>query len=108
VEGYTDVVALDQAGVPEALATCGTALGEEHIRLLSRFAPSIVLAFDSDDAGARAAERAFAFHERYAVDLRVLVLPKGRTPRTSSCRTETGQGRRSTKHWPGRCRWWNT
>jgi DNA primase len=80
VEGYTDVVALDQAGVRTAVATCGTALGEEHIRLLSRFAERAVLAFDSDDAGARAAERAFAFHQRYLVDLSVLVLPKGQDP----------------------------
>jgi DNA primase len=80
VEGYTDVVALDQAGVRSAVATCGTALGEEHVRLLSRFAERVVLAFDSDEAGARAAERAFAFHQRYPVDLRVLVLPEGQDP----------------------------
>lgn len=80
VEGYTDVVALDQAGVPSAVATCGTALGEEHVRLLSRFAEVVVLAFDSDEAGARAAERAFPFHQRYPVELRVLVLPEGQDP----------------------------
>jgi DNA primase len=80
VEGYTDVIALDQVGVREAVATCGTALGEDHIRLLSRFTERMVLAFDSDEAGARAAERAFAFHERYPVDLSVLVLPEGQDP----------------------------
>ena len=80
VEGYTDVIALDQAGVPGAVATCGTALGEEHIRVLSRFTETAVLAFDSDEAGARAAERAFQFHQRYAVDLSVLVLPEGQDP----------------------------
>jgi DNA primase len=80
VEGYTDVVALDQAGVREAVATCGTALGEEHVKLLSRFTERLVLAFDSDEAGARAAERAFQFHERYPVDIRVLVLPEGQDP----------------------------
>jgi DNA primase len=80
VEGYTDVIALDQAGLPNAVATCGTALGEDHVRLLSRFAAKAVLAFDSDEAGARAAERAYQFHERYAVDLSVLVLPKGQDP----------------------------
>ena len=80
VEGYTDVVGLDQAGIRTAVATCGTALGEEHIRLLSRFADRAILAFDSDEAGARAAERAFQFHEQYPVDLSVLVLPKGQDP----------------------------
>ncbi len=80
VEGYTDVIALDQAGIREAVATCGTALGEEHVKLLARFTERVVLAFDSDEAGARAAERAFQFHERYAVDLRVLVLPQGQDP----------------------------
>jgi len=80
VEGYTDVIGLYQAGVHEALATCGTALGEEHLRLLSRFTERVVLAFDSDEAGARAADRAFQFHERYPVDVSVLILPQGQDP----------------------------
>jgi DNA primase len=80
VEGYTDVIALDQAGIGTAVATCGTALGEEHVRLLSRFTERAILAFDSDEAGARAAERAFSFHQRYPVDLSVLILPKGLDP----------------------------
>jgi DNA primase len=80
VEGYTDVIALDQAGIRSAVATCGTALGEEHLRLLSRFADHLILSFDSDEAGARAAERAFAFHENYPVDIAVLVLPEGQDP----------------------------
>jgi DNA primase len=80
VEGYTDVIALDQAGVTTAVATCGTALGEEHLRLLARFAPSVVLAFDSDEAGARAAERAYQFHEKFPVNILVLVLPEGQDP----------------------------
>ena len=80
VEGYTDVIALDQAGVPGAVATCGTALGEEHLRVLSRFTDRAVLAFDSDEAGARAAQRAFQFHQRYAVNLSVVVLPEGQDP----------------------------
>ena len=80
VEGYTDVIALDQAGVSGVVATCGTALGEEHIRLLSRFTERVVLAFDSDEAGARAAERAYQFHQSYQVDISVLVLPSGEDP----------------------------
>lgn len=80
VEGYTDVIVLWQAGIRNAVATCGTALGEEHFRLLSRFAERAVLSFDSDEAGMRAAERAHAFHERFPITAVVLVLPEGLDP----------------------------
>jgi DNA primase len=80
VEGYTDVIGLAQAGLPTGVATCGTALGEEHFQLLSRFAQRVVLAFDSDEAGARAAERAYAFHEKFPLQVFVLVLPEGLDP----------------------------
>ena len=80
VEGYTDVIALHQAGIENAVATCGTALGEEHFRLLSRFAQRAILAFDSDEAGARAAERAFAFQESYPVQAVVMIIPQGLDP----------------------------
>lgn len=80
VEGYTDVIALDQAGVTTAVATCGTALSEGHFRLLARFAANAVLAFDSDEAGAKAAERAYEFFERYPIEASVLVLPEGLDP----------------------------
>ncbi len=80
VEGYTDVIALVRSGIEAAVATCGTALGEGHFRLTSRFAQRMVLAFDSDEAGARAAERAFAFQEHFAVQPVVLILPEGLDP----------------------------
>jgi DNA primase len=80
VEGYTDVIALHGAGVPAAVATCGTALGEGHFELLRRFAQRVVLAFDSDEAGAGAAQKAYAFHERYPLEALVLVLPEGLDP----------------------------
>jgi DNA primase len=80
VEGYTDVIALAQAGVETAVATCGTALSEGHFQLLARFARRAVLAFDSDEAGARAAERAYGFHERFPLEAVVLVLPEGLDP----------------------------
>jgi DNA primase len=80
VEGYTDVIALAQAGIETAVATCGTALGEGHFRLASRFAQRMVLAFDSDEAGARAAERAFQFLEAYSLQPVVLILPEGLDP----------------------------
>src|SRR5919106_2142171 len=80
VEGYTDVMALHRGGIETAVATCGTALSEGHMRLLSRFAVRAVLAFDSDEAGARAAERAYGFFEQFAVEVLVLVLPEGLDP----------------------------
>lgn len=57
VEGYTDVISLHEAGVKNAVATLGTALTAEHLRLLSRFAKRIVLVFDADMAGEKAVER---------------------------------------------------
>ncbi|MFP4312284.1 MAG: DNA primase [Nitriliruptoraceae bacterium] len=86
-EGYTDVMALHQAGVANAVATCGTAVGVEHLRTLARYAQRIVLAFDADAAGVKAAERAWEAARELEVDgdgarldLRVLVLPEGRDP----------------------------
>ncbi len=80
VEGYTDVIALAQASVENVVATCGTALGEGHLRLMSRFAQRAVLAFDSDEAGARAAERAYPFQEQFPVQAVVMILPQGLDP----------------------------
>jgi DNA primase len=80
VEGYTDVIAMARAGAENAVATCGTALGEGHFRLASRFAQRMVLAFDSDEAGARAAERAYGFLETFPVQPVVLILPEGLDP----------------------------
>ncbi len=80
VEGYTDVIGLAQSGIDNAVATCGTALGEGHFKLLSRFAQRAVLAFDSDEAGARAAERAFAYQEQYPVQAVVMIMPEGLDP----------------------------
>jgi DNA primase len=80
VEGYTDVIGLSQAGVENVVATCGTALGEAHFRLFSRFAERAVLSFDSDEAGARAAERAFKFVEQFPVQAVVMIMPEGLDP----------------------------
>lgn len=90
VEGYTDVIAMAQAGIETAVATCGTALGEGHFRLASRFAERMVLAFDSDEAGSRAAERAFQFLESYPLRPVVLILPEGKDP-ADLVRTEGGE-----------------
>ncbi len=82
VEGYTDVIAMHQAGVKTAVATCGTALGDGHFDLLRRFSEKVVLAFDSDEAGSKAALRGDELESpfRLDLDLRVAVMPDGLDP----------------------------
>ncbi len=82
VEGYTDVIAMHLAGVTTAVATCGTALGEGHFDLLRRFTDRVVLAFDSDEAGSKAALRSDDLETPFRLDLdvRVAVMPDGLDP----------------------------
>ncbi|MEY3457866.1 MAG: primase, partial [Planctomycetota bacterium] len=80
VEGYMDCIACHQAGVTSAIATLGTALTEDHVRFLRRFAEKVVLVFDSDDAGQRAAERSISQFLAQDLDLRILNVPSGKDP----------------------------
>jgi DNA primase len=79
-EGYTDVIGFHRAGVGRAVATCGTALTEEHVRLLKRYASKVVLAFDADAAGQGAAARFYEWEEAHKVQVQVARLPQGRDP----------------------------
>ncbi len=79
-EGYTDVIGFHRAGVPIAVATCGTALTEEHVRMLKRFASRVVLAFDADAAGQGAAARFYEWEQRYQVQVSVARFPDGKDP----------------------------
>ncbi len=79
-EGYTDVIGFHQAGVPRAVATCGTALTEEHVRLLKRYASRVVLSFDADAAGQGAAERFYEWEQKHQVEVSVARLPAGKDP----------------------------
>jgi DNA primase len=79
-EGYTDVIGFHRAGLPRAVATCGTAFTEEHVRLLKRYASDIVLAFDADKAGQSAAERFYEWEEKYQVEVKVATFPGGKDP----------------------------
>ena len=80
-EGYTDVIGCAEAGIELAVATCGTALTEDHIRLLKRFSASkLVLAFDADAAGAAAAARVYAWERQFELEVLVADLPDGRDP----------------------------
>jgi DNA primase len=83
VEGYMDVIALAQAGIRNAVATCGTALTEGMLDLLWRMGPEPVLCFDGDKAGQRAAHRAIDTalpHLKPGRSLRFAFLPEGQDP----------------------------
>ncbi len=79
-EGYTDVIAFFLAGLPRAVATCGTSLGEEHFRLLANFARRVVLAYDADAAGQAGASRVYEWERHHEVDVAVASLPSGSDP----------------------------
>ncbi len=80
-EGYTDVIGCAEAGIELAVATCGTALTEEHVRLLKRFsADRLALAFDADAAGAAAAGRVYAWERKFELEVLVADLPAGQDP----------------------------
>jgi DNA primase len=79
-EGYTDVIGFFRAGVPRAVATCGTALTEDHVRLMKRFASKVVLAFDADAAGQNAANKFYEWEQRYQVQVTVARFAQGKDP----------------------------
>jgi len=79
-EGYTDVIGFHRRGVPRAVATCGTALTEEHVQILKNFTRNIVLAYDADNAGQSAAEKWYTWEQRLEVGVRVAALPDGGDP----------------------------
>jgi DNA primase len=79
-EGYTDVIGFHRSGVTRAVATCGTALTEEHVRILKRFASRVVLAFDADAAGQGAAEKFYEWEKKYQVQVSVARFPDGKDP----------------------------
>ena len=79
-EGYTDVIGFHRAGIPRAVATCGTAFTEEHVRILKRFASRVVLAFDADAAGQGAAEKFYEWERKYKVEVAVARFPDGKDP----------------------------
>ncbi|HTV12892.1 MAG TPA: DNA primase [Acidimicrobiales bacterium] len=79
-EGYTDVIGLHLAGIREAVATCGTALAEGHVKLLVGFSRRIVLAYDADTAGQGAAEHFYDWERHFDADISVVALPAGADP----------------------------
>lgn len=87
VEGYTDVMAMHLAGVTTAVASCGTAFGDEHISVLRRYLldadtsrGQVIYTFDGDAAGQQAALKAFDSDQRFSADTYVAVAPEGMDP----------------------------
>ncbi len=80
VEGYTDCIMAHQHGFSETVATLGTAMTEAHARLLRRFTDRVILLFDSDEAGQRAAERALAVTVSVGLDVSLTRVPEGKDP----------------------------
>lgn len=86
VEGYTDVMAAHLAGITTAVATCGTAFGEGHVRIARRLITDdgsggeIIFTFDGDEAGQKAAMRAFEFDNQIVAKTFVAVAPEGQDP----------------------------
>ncbi|TWT36333.1 DNA primase [Posidoniimonas corsicana] len=80
MEGYTDVVMAHQHGLANAVACCGTALVESHLKLIQRFTDSVALVLDGDDAGQRRASEVLELFVTNQVDLRILTLPENLDP----------------------------
>ncbi|MDQ1070741.1 DNA primase [Streptomyces canus] len=85
VEGYTDVMACHLAGVTTAIATCGTAFGTDHIKILRRLlmdngSARVIFTFDGDSAGQKAALRAFEDDQKFAAETYIAIAPDGMDP----------------------------
>ena len=80
VEGYFDLLRCVDAGIGNVIATCGTALTPEQAALMRRYAPEVVVVYDGDDAGVRAALRSVGLLVEAGLSVRALVLPGGQDP----------------------------
>ena len=80
MEGYTDVIMASQSGISNAVAVCGTALGEGHLRLLQRYCDQVVLVLDGDEAGRRRATEILEMFLGHQLDLRLVTLPDNLDP----------------------------
>ena len=79
-EGYMDVIALHSAGFTNAVATLGTAITSEQARLMSRYTKQVLICYDADEAGQKAAQRALGMLEEVGLDVRVISIPGAKDP----------------------------
>ena len=80
VEGYMDVIALHQAGFENAVATLGTALTQEQAMIIKRYCDEVVICYDADEAGQKAASRAISILRPTGLHIKVLTVPNGKDP----------------------------
>src|SRR5260370_35759128 len=80
MEGYFDAITAWQANVPNVVTTSGTALGEHQVRLLKRETQELLLAFDRDDAGMNATQRAIELASKSGIYIKVGSVPQGKEP----------------------------
>ncbi len=80
VEGYTDVISLSQAGIENVIASSGTALSTDQVKLIRRYTPNITLLFDSDQAGVKAAFRSIDMILEEGLNVRIVLFPEGEDP----------------------------
>ena len=80
VEGYTDVLSMHEAGVENVVASSGTALTQEQIRLIKRFTPNITMLYDGDPAGVKASVRGTDMVLEEGMNVRIVLLPDGEDP----------------------------
>lgn len=79
-EGYMDVIALHQAGFPNAIASCGTALTAEQVKIISRYCKKVVLSYDADEAGQKAVQKAIQLFSATDLTVKVPALKGGKDP----------------------------
>lgn len=79
-EGYMDVIALHASGIENAVATLGTAITSEQARIFSRYTKKVVISYDSDEAGQRAADKAFRLLQEVGVDVKILKMENAKDP----------------------------
>ena len=79
-EGYMDVIALHAVGITNAVATLGTAITSEQARVLSRYTKRVIISYDADEAGRKAAQRALALLEEVGLEVSVLSIPGAKDP----------------------------
>jgi len=82
VEGYFDVMSMHQEGFQEAVASMGTAFGQEHAKLISSYGQEVILMFDGDEAGRKAIRRTAPYLLREGLTVKLLLLPEGEDPDT--------------------------
>lgn len=79
-EGYMDVIAMHQAGFTNAVAGCGTALTNEQVRLISRYAKEVILVYDNDEAGQKALNKAISLFDQIDIGISIPTLSGGKDP----------------------------